>query len=415
MFVDGWQTNDTSTVKTLVKVRTKNPQDLQALYYVVAIAALAMLFVATASALLAHCYIVAKKARNNNLLGVRAFTRNELYRATNGFSDQVGEGGFGKVYRGTVGSAEVAVKILVKADEQYREEFENEIQSIGRIHHRNLVPMVGYCKEGVHRMLVFEYMKEGTLDDMLFDSSRTQPAWSWLDIAKAAVGIARGLEYLHNGCASQILHCDIKPDNILLDQNLSPRITDFGIAKLLGEDKVKKTITEVRGTRGYLAPEWLHTIEGKVDSKVDVYSFGVVLLEMICRMKYPPAEQDELRRRSHDDEPNQGVAAAVTATMTLKDWAADLIRGGNTERLVQGDTDALEDLQRVERFACTAIWCVQVDPSMRPTMRQVVQMLEGTMEVPPIPPRTAPDFSALHSGSNSNSNSSYHTGGSRIE
>lgn len=169
--------------------------------------------------------------------------------------------------------------------------------------------------------------------------------------------------------------------------------------------------------RGYLAPLWLRdNIEGKVDSKVDVYSFGVVLLEMICRMKYPQAEQDELRRRSHDDEANQGVAAAVTATMTLKDWAADLIRGGNTERLVQGDTDALEDLQRVERFACTAIWCVQVDPSMRPSMREVVQMLEGTMEVkplPPIPPRTAPDFSAILSGSNSNS--SYHTGGSRIE
>jgi len=248
-------------MRTMIKVRTKRPPVL-ILPYVV-IAGLAMLLLATNCILLVYCYIT-KKARKNRL-SVMVFTRKELHQATNGFSKLLGQGGFGKVYHGIVKSLEphdVAVKELRSTDDYQEVEFENEVQSIGRIHHKNLVRMVGYCKEGVHRMLVFEFMPGGSLSDILFNSER--PSWSWR--AEAAIAIARGLEYLHYGCTSQIIHCDIKPDNILLDDKCVPKITDFGIAKLLNGSKVKQTITHVRGTLGYLAPEWFNN-ERKVDTR----------------------------------------------------------------------------------------------------------------------------------------------------
>jgi len=379
MLTTGWQANDTS-MRVMIKVRTKRPPIL-ILPYVV-IAGLAMLLLATACILLVYYYIT-KKARKNRL-SVMVFTRKELHRATNGFSKLLGQGGFGKVYHGIVKSREphdVAVKELRSTDDYQEVEFENEVQSIGRIHHKNLVRMVGYCKEGVHRMLVFEFMPGGSLSDILFSSER--PSWSWR--AEAAIAIARGLEYLHYGCTSQIIHCDIKPDNILLDDKCVPKITDFGIAKLLNGSKVKQTITHVRGTLGYLAPEWFNN-ERKVDTKVDVFSFGIVLLEMICCRKYP--REDGLPCNYDDSDPGIPV--------TLRAWVLDMIRDGNIERIVQGDDSALQDLQRVERFTRIAVWCVQVDPSTRPTMRNVVNMMEGTMEVYPLPddPPRVHDFPA---------------------
>ncbi|TVU08192.1 hypothetical protein EJB05_41584, partial [Eragrostis curvula] len=397
MLTTGWQTNDT-TMRTLIKVRTKRPP-LRILPYVV-IAGLSTLLLVSTCVLVVHCYVTKRNNARKNYLSARVFTRKELYRATNGFSKLLGQGGFGKVYHGIVKSlqpADVAVKELKSGDEYAETEFENEVQSIGRIHHKNLVRMIGYCKEGAHRMLVFEFMPRGSLGDFLFQSSE-RPPWSWR--AEAAVSIARGLEYLHYGCTTQIIHCDIKPENILLDDKYAPKITDFGIARLLGDNKVKQTITHVRGTLGYLAPEWFISSERKVDTKVDVFSFGVMLLEMICCKRCP--DQGRLRRDddgdnigSDNDDDDLGVPA------TLRAWVEDMLRGGNTEHIVQGDDNALQDLQRVERFARIAIWCVQVDPSTRPTMRSVVWMMEGTAAVGPLPdpPRARDDFSAILSAS----------------
>lgn len=143
-------------------------------------------------------------------------------------------GGFGEVYHGMAKSLQppdIAVKKLITSNEYSEREFLNEVQSIGRIHHRNLVRMVGYCKEREQRMLVFEFMPGGSLRSILFQTPR--PPWSWR--TEAALGIAKGIEYLHEGCTSPIIHCDIKPDNILLDDKNNPKITDFGIAKLLGD------------------------------------------------------------------------------------------------------------------------------------------------------------------------------------
>lgn len=226
-------------------------------------------------------------------------------------------------------------------------------------------------------MLVFEFMPRGSLRDFLFHAER--PPWSWR--AEAALGIARGLEYLHDGCTSPIIHCDIKPDNILLDDNHAPKITDFGIAKLLGNHQVQTTVTNVRGTRGYIAPEWFRG-DGRIDTKADVYSFGVVLLEMICCRKC----QEPL---PNDDEAEE--------TVTLFGWAGQLVNSGKIELLLQRDDDAMEDLERVERFTRVALWCIEPNPSLRPTMHQVVQMLEGGFGADALPttPNCFVDPSAL--------------------
>ncbi|CAN6177518.1 unnamed protein product [Urochloa humidicola] len=197
-----------------------------------------------------------KEAKRSRLsAGLRSFTHKELERASDGFKETLGKGGFGEVYKGEVSYPQqyhVAVKKLIKSDENSEKDFENEVQSIGQIHHKYLVRMIRYCKEGVHRMLVFEYMQGGTLAHFIFRSGR--PYWSCL--SEAAIGIAKGLEYLHEGCQSQIIHCDIKPENILFDDKNTPKITDFGISKLLGDQKTHHTVTTIAGTRPYVAPEW---------------------------------------------------------------------------------------------------------------------------------------------------------------
>lgn len=154
-------------------------------------------------------------------------------------------------------------------------EFRNEMRSIGRIHHRNLVRMVGYCNDGSNRLLVYEYMSNGTLSKYLFES---QIAPNWVERVKIALNIAQGILYLHEECESQIIHCDINPNNILMDEFGCAKIADFGLAKLLMPDH-SRTLTGVRGTRGYVAPEWHKNLP--ITVKVDVYSFGIVLLVII--------------------------------------------------------------------------------------------------------------------------------------
>jgi serine/threonine protein kinase len=300
---------------------------------------------------------------------VRAFSCKELHQATNGFEKLLGKGSFGEVYRGTMRSPHphlIAVKKLITSNEYSEQEFTNEVQSIGQIHHRNLVRMIGYCKEGKHRMLVFEFMPGGSLRGFLFDPEK-RPPWRWR--AEAAIAIARGLEYLHYGCSAPIIHCDIKPDNILLDDRGVPRITDFGISKLLGSQQVHATVTHVRGTRGYIAPEWLRG-DARVDTKADVYSFGVVLLEMICCRRCQEPVALGLPHGAEDDE---------TQTVTLFGWAAQLVGARRTELTLHGDdadVDSADDMERVDRFARVALWCIEPNPLLRPTTHQVVQMLE---------------------------------------
>ncbi|VVA31695.1 PREDICTED: G-type lectin S-receptor [Prunus dulcis] len=182
-----------------------------------------------------------------------SFSYRELQEATNGFTEELGRGAFGVVYKGTIkigSGVQVAVKKLNCVIQDGEKEFKTELSVIGKTHHKNLVCLVGYCDEGEHRLLVYEFLSNGTLASFLF--ADTKP--SWTQRIEIACGVAKGLLYLHEECSTQVIHCDIKPQNILLDDYYTARISDFGLAKLLMMNQ-SHTHTAIRGTKGYVAPE----------------------------------------------------------------------------------------------------------------------------------------------------------------
>ncbi|KAK9941300.1 hypothetical protein M0R45_017909 [Rubus argutus] len=308
----------------------------------------------------------ARFTQNDLDTNLRSFSHKELKEATNGFNEELGKGAFGVVYKGIIqigSGVQVAVKKLNCVNVQDGEkEFKTELKIIGQTHHKNLVRLVGYCDEGQERLLVYEFLSNGTLASFLFGDEKP----SWRQRMEIADGVAKGLLYLHEECSSQIIHCDIKPQNILLDDHYNARISDFGLAKLLMMDQ-SRTHTAIRGTKGYVAPEWFNSMA--ITAKVDVYSFGVVLLEIICC------------RRSVDMENNCEEKAI------LIDWVYDCYRDGALDAVLDHEVDALDDKTELEKTAMIALWCIQEDPSLRPSMRKVVQMLEGVVEVdvPPCP------------------------------
>ncbi|EXB28977.1 G-type lectin S-receptor-like serine/threonine-protein kinase RLK1 [Morus notabilis] len=298
-------------------------------------------------------------------MNLRTFAYAELEKATNGFEEQLGRGAFGTVFKGVIPFGNVSLVAVKKLDNMMKEserEFKAEVSAIGRTNHKNLVQLIGFCNEGQHRLLVYEFMSKGSLAGFLFGPLRP----TWHHRMQIALEIARGLFYLHEECSTQIIHCDVKPQNILLDDSYAARISDFGLAKILNTDQTRTT-TGIRGTKGYVAPEWFKNMP--VTVKVDVYSYGIVLLEIICCRKNFEAEVD-------DD----------TQTI-LTDWAYDCYASGKIEVLVNKDDEAMEDMKRVENYVMVALWCIQEDPSLRPAMKKVVRMLEGTIEVsdPPDP------------------------------
>ncbi|KAK1287082.1 G-type lectin S-receptor-like serine/threonine-protein kinase RLK1 [Acorus calamus] len=234
----------------------------------------------------------------------------KLEEATDKLKEELGRGAFGIVYKGVLNSSpaiQVAVKKLDKMEQELQKEFENEVMTIGRTHHKNLVRLLGFCNEGPNRLLVYEFMSHGSLSRYLFEGG---PKPEWHQRQKIAFGIGRGITYLHEECRSQIIHCDIKPQNILLDDSLEARISDFGLAKLLNAGQTR-TNTRIRGTKGYVAPEWFKKLA--ITAKVDVYSFGVMLLEIICCRKNVEMEMG-----------NEEVAI-------LTDWAYDCFREGRLD------------------------------------------------------------------------------------
>ena len=207
-----------------------------------------------------------------------SFTYQDLEEATSGFKEELGRGSFGTVYKGLLVSSHSKYVVVKKLDKMIKEgerEFKAEVTVIGQTHHRNLVWLLGYCDEGEHRILVYKFMYNGSLSSFLFGVIRP----SWQQRMQIALGIARGLMYLHEECNMQIIHCDIKPQNILLDDFFTAKISDFGLAKLLINQQTQ-TLISIRGTKGYVAPEWFRNTPILV--KVDVYSFVVMLLEIIC-------------------------------------------------------------------------------------------------------------------------------------
>ncbi|KAL8110336.1 G-type lectin S-receptor-like serine/threonine-protein kinase LECRK3 [Apium graveolens] len=318
-------------------------------------------------------YIYHKKSINiqpvNNIVetNVCRFTNNELVEATNGFKEEVGRGSFGIVYKGLIHMSStviVAVKKIDRLVQDGAEEFKTEVNAIAQTHHKNLVRLIGFCEEEEHRLLVYEYMVNGTLANLIFGCAKP----SWAQRKHIALGIARGLVYLHEECNTQIIHCDIKPQNILLDEYYNARISDFGLAKLLMLNQ-SRTKTGIRGTKGYVAPEWFRNTP--ITAKVDVYSFGVLLLEIICC------------RRSVEN-----IEFGDEAILT--DWVWDCFQDGRMFDLIEkNNKDMLSDWDKVKRFVMVGIWCIQEDPSSRPTTRRALLMLEGVADIP-YPPCPSP-------------------------
>ncbi|PIN12632.1 Serine/threonine protein kinase [Handroanthus impetiginosus] len=208
------------------------------------------------------------------------FSYKELQKETKQFKEKLGEGGFGSVYKGVLSNKmAVAVKQL-EGIGQGEKQFRMEVATISSTHHLNLVKLIGFCSEGRHRLLIYEFLKNGSLDRFLFTPESDKKVLNWERRYNIASGVARGITYLHEECRDCILHCDIKPENILLDENYNARISDFGLARLLNmNDHRHRSMITVRGTRGYLAPEWAANLP--ITPKADVYSYGMVLLEIV--------------------------------------------------------------------------------------------------------------------------------------
>ncbi|KAF7129618.1 hypothetical protein RHSIM_Rhsim10G0139800 [Rhododendron simsii] len=297
---------------------------------------------------------------------LRTFTFTELEELTNGFRDELGSGASGTVYKGIIPYNQkiVAVKKLKKALAEGEREFQREIKIIGRTHHRNLVQLIGYCLDGPNRLLVYEYMCNGSLADFLFTHERPQPNWE--EKVEIARDIARGIHYLHDECETQIIHCDIKPPNILMDEHWCAKISDFGLAKLSKAPDQTKTFSGIRGTRGYVAPEWHRRLP--ITVKADVYSFGVVLLEIICGRKcldWSRSEEEAI----------------------LEDWVYDCYEAGDLGKLVGVEEEV--DMRKLERMVKVGLWCMQDEPSLRPSMKKVLLMIEGTVDIPTPPSPTS--------------------------
>ncbi|CAL4962154.1 unnamed protein product [Urochloa decumbens] len=209
----------------------------------------------------------------------RIFAHRELREATGKFKEEIRRGGFGIVYRGVLeDNRVVAVKKLTNFSHS-EEELWAEMSIIGRINHMNLVRIWGFCSEGQHKLLVYEYVENESLDRYLFGNVSSERLISWSQRFKIALGIARGLAYLHHECLEWVIHCDVKPENILLTRDFEAKVADFGLAKLSRRDSSSFNRTHTRGTTGYMAPKW--ALNFPINAKVDVYSYGVVLLEIV--------------------------------------------------------------------------------------------------------------------------------------
>ncbi|XP_048536979.1 G-type lectin S-receptor-like serine/threonine-protein kinase SD2-5 isoform X2 [Triticum urartu] len=294
----------------------------------------------------------------NRLPGkLRRFSLETLRECTEGFNKKLGEGGFGSVFEGKLGEQRVAVKRLEGA-RQGKKEFLAEVETIGSIEHINLVSLVGFCAEKLERLLVYEYMSRGSLDRWIY-YRHNNPSLDWCTRCRIILDIAKGLCYLHEECKRKIVHLDIKPQNILLDDNFNAKVADFGLCKLINRDQ-SKVVTVMRGTPGYLAPEWLTS---QITEKVDVYSFGVVVMEIVSGRK----------NIDHSRLEEEVQLINVLREKAQNDQLVDLID--------KHSDDMVSRQEEVIQMMKLAIWCLQNDSIRRPSMSIVIKVLEGSMSV----------------------------------
>ncbi|XP_011012682.1 PREDICTED: PTI1-like tyrosine-protein kinase At3g15890 [Populus euphratica] len=288
----------------------------------------------------------------------RIFTYKELHTATNGFSEdnKLGEGGFGSVYWGrTSDGLQIAVKKLKAMNSKAEMEFAVEVEVLGRVRHKNLLGLRGYCAGTDQRLIVYDYMPNLSLLSHLHGHLAGDVQLDWKKRMKIAIGSAEGLLYLHHEVTPHIIHRDIKASNVLLDSDFEPLVADFGFAKLIPEG-VSHMTTRVKGTLGYLAPEY--AMWGKVSESCDVYSFGILLLEIVTGRK-----------------PIEKLPGGVKRTVT--EWAEPLITKGKFKDLADPKLRGNFDENQFKQSINVAALCVQSEPENRPTMKVVVSMLKG--------------------------------------
>ncbi|CAN6302970.1 unnamed protein product [Urochloa humidicola] len=298
--------------------------------------------------------------------GPHRISYRDLHTATRGFRDVIGAGGFGTVYHGVLPrtGAEVAVKKVAHNSRQGLREFVSEIASMSRLRHRNLVQLLGYCRRRGELILVYDYMVNGSLDKHLFDAYADKPALSWERRGKIVRDVAAGLLYLHEGWEQVVVHRDIKSANVLLDANMNGKLSDFGLARLYDHGSNSQT-THVIGTLGYLAPEMSKM--GRATTATDVFAFGAFLLEVACGRR--PMER-------YDDLDSPGLVDLV-----LERWKAGRILDAKDPRISKCDEADVELVLKL------GLLCSHPDPRSRPSMRQVMQILEGAAPLPETPPK----------------------------
>nr|GME02455.1 L-type lectin-domain containing receptor kinase IV.1-like [Ipomoea batatas] len=334
---------------------------------VIGVPLISMILLAAIVSAVAYCIL--RKKKFSELLEdweveyrPQRFKYKELYIATKGFSDKevLGSGGFGKVYRGVLpkSTSEIAVKKVSHQSIQGMRAFIAEVVSMGRLCHRNLVPLLGYCRRKGELFLVYEYMLNGSLDKYLY----RQPNWSlgWNQRFGVIKGVASALLYLHEEWEQVVVHRDVKASNVLLDSEMNARLGDFGLARLYDHGTDPQT-THVVGTLGYLAPE--HVKTGKATTSTDVFAFGAFLLEVTCG-----------RRPIEPQAPNDNVV--------LVEWVFSWWNRGEILRVVDPTLGEDYVVEEVELVLKLGLMCSLLEPTFRPSMRQVVMYLEGSIAPP---------------------------------
>ncbi|XP_024990965.1 PR5-like receptor kinase [Cynara cardunculus var. scolymus] len=306
---------------------------------------------------------------------MKRYTYVDVKNMTNSFHVKLGQGGFGTVFKGKLSDGRlVAVKVL-NTSKASGQEFINEVASIGRTSHVNIVTLLGFCFDHKKRALIYEYMPNGSLEKFIYRHVplETRVCLGVEKLFEVALGIARGLDYLHRGCNTRILHLDIKPHNILLDEDFCPKIADFGLSKLYSRKESVVSMLEARGTIGYIAPEVFNRNFGGVSHKSDVYSYGMLILEMVGG------------RRNVD----VAVGSGHTSEIYFPYWVYDRLK--KDEILLDGVT-TMEENEYARKMTIVGLWCIQANPVQRPSTNEVIEMLEGSMEELEMPPK--PFFSS---------------------
>ncbi|XP_050288741.1 cysteine-rich receptor-like protein kinase 25 isoform X1 [Quercus robur] len=334
------------------------------------VAIVAPIFIAVVLFIVGCCFLTRRGKKNNNV-AEEADAANDITTveslqfdfvtiesATNKFSEdnKLGEGGFGQVYKGTLPNRqEIAVKRLSKSSGQGAEQFKNEVVVVAQLQHRNLARLLGFCLEGEEKILVYEFVPNKSLDYILYDPKK-KGLLDWSRRYKIIDGIARGIQYLHQDSRLRIIHRDLKASNILLDADMNPKISDFGMARIFGVDQTQGNTSRIVGTYGYMSPEY--AMHGEFSMKSDVYSFGVLVLEIISGKKNSDFYESE--------------GAEDLLSYTWKQW-----KNGTPIELLDPTIRGSHSRNEVIRCIHIGLLCVQENPANRPTMATVVLMLDS--------------------------------------